>query len=83
MKREAPFIVGSRPRRYVVELQPFSVPNYVIQVVPPGQRQDGFREAPKYRLSEIDADTLAEMCDDFRRAVFEKAGITAPPRRNE
>lgn len=55
-------------------LQPFTVPNYAIQVVPPGKRQDGFVENPKYHLSELDVETLEEMCAEFRSGVFEKAG---------
>lgn len=56
-----------------VELQPFMVPNYVIQVVPPGRREEGLREAPKFRLCDLDDLTLTQLCDDFRAAVFAKA----------
>jgi hypothetical protein len=76
------FIIGSRPRRFVVELRPFTVPNYVIQVTPARPRQEGFVEAPKYALTELDADTLAQLCDDFRKSVFEKAGKPDPSRRD-
>jgi hypothetical protein len=61
-----------------IELHPFTVPNYVIQVVPVRPRQEGFKEAPAYPLSEVDADTLATMCSDFRAAVFAKAGKADP-----
>lgn len=61
-----------------VELRPFSVPNFVIQVMAPGKRQDGFKEAPSYALSELDADTLSEMCDEFRAEIFKKAGKEDP-----
>ncbi len=66
----------SRPMK--IELRPFTVPNYVIQVTGATRRQDGFREAPSYPLSEVDADTLARMCSDFRAAVFAKAGKADP-----
>ena len=62
----------------MVELQPFNVPNYVIQQMPPGKREDGWKEAPKYKLSEVSEVTLSKLCDDFRRAVFEKAGKLDP-----
>jgi len=56
-----------------VDLKPFRVPNYVIQEVPPGRRQDGFKEAPKYHLSELSDDVLAALCDQFRLDVMAKA----------
>jgi hypothetical protein len=70
--------------RKSVELRPFTVPNYVLQVEPPRQRQDGFREAPKYALADLDVETLDQLCWEFRRAVFEKAGKPDPSlsRRN-
>lgn len=61
-----------------VELRPFMVPNFVIQVTPAAPRQQGLREAPCYSLDEVDADTLARMCDEFRAAVFAKAGKADP-----
>lgn len=60
------------------ELQPFTVPNYVIQVVPPGTRQQGLQEAPKYHLSELDVETLEGLCAQFRRDVFSRAGKELP-----
>lgn len=61
-----------------IKLRPFTVPNFAIQVAGPVRRQDGFRESPSYPLSEVDAETLARMCDDFRAAVFAKAGKPDP-----
>lgn len=57
-------------------LKPFTVPNYVIAEPPkaPGEQPDG-----SFPLSMIDAATLERMCDDFRSAVFEKAGKSPPP----
>jgi hypothetical protein len=57
-----------------VELQPFTVPNYVIQKMPPAPREHGVMEAPKYALNELSADTLDGLCNEFRREVFAKAG---------
>lgn len=56
-----------------VELRPFTIPNFVIQVVPARPRQEGFSEAPKYHLSELSNETLSSMCNEFRDGVFAKA----------
>jgi hypothetical protein len=61
-----------------IKLQPFSIPNYVIMEVPPRSRQEGMVESPKFKLEELDAETLESLCDDFRKAVFAKAGKTDP-----
>jgi hypothetical protein len=65
-------------RHMKIALKPFTVPNYVIGEAPPRPRQDGWQEPPKWELGELDADTLSELCDDFRAAVFEKAGAADP-----
>lgn len=62
-----------------IELQPFSVPNYVLTVDKPRAREQAW-ETPKFALSELSPETLYRMCDDFRRTVFEKAGKSPPPR---
>lgn len=59
-------------------LRPFVTPNFVTAEAPARPRQDGWTAAPAIPLSELDADTLAQMCDDFRRSVFEKAGKQDP-----
>lgn len=61
-----------------VELQPFQTPNFVRAVVKPGKREDGMQEAPSYPLSDLDADTLDKLCQDFRSEVFRKAGKQQP-----
>lgn len=61
-----------------VDTQPWVVPNYIILKMPIRPRQDGFREAPKLHVKDIDADTLARMCDEFRAGVFRKAGKADP-----
>lgn len=63
-----------------VELFGFTVPNFVIQKMPPRPRQDGygFAENPKFALKEIPAEDLAALCDDFRASVFAKAGKSDP-----
>lgn len=61
-----------------VELQPWMTPNYVLGKTPPHPRREGFTECPKWPLSEIDAVTLAKMCDEFRAEIFRKAGKNDP-----
>ena len=56
-----------------VKLQRFQVPDTVYPVVPPGRRQDGYHPIPGFNLSEIPAEELSELCDDFRAAVFSAA----------
>jgi len=56
-----------------MKLRPFTVPNFAIVELPPGQRQDGFKEAPSFPLHNLSPETLASMCDEFRAAVFVKA----------
>lgn len=62
-----------------VELQPFTVPNFVLQVIPPRAREAGIDKPVSFHLSELDADTLDRLCWQFRAAVFEKAGKKMPP----
>jgi len=61
-----------------VELQPMRIPNFILGVAKPGRKQDGFREGPKWSLSEISEETLSELCNQFRKDVFEKAGKVDP-----
>lgn len=56
-----------------VTLRPFTVPNFVLC-----ERPDDGPE-PCYPLSEVDAITLDRLCNEFRDAVFAKAGKQQPP----
>lgn len=62
-----------------VEINPFSVPNFVTIVEKPKPRQDGFKPSEGIPLSELDEITLEKMCDEFRASVFKKAGKSRPP----
>jgi hypothetical protein len=62
-----------------VELQPFTVPNYVLTVQPTRLKQEGIVETPKLALSDLDSMTLERLCNEFRDAVFNKAGKSRPP----
>lgn len=55
------------------ELQPFSVPNYVLVKGRPGLRQDALKEGMKYHVSELDEAMLEALCRQFRDDVFRKA----------
>lgn len=57
-----------------VKLKSFTVPNYVI--TEGGAHKvggDEFVDPLKYRLSELDSETLEKLCEEFTRAVFKKA----------
>lgn len=57
-----------------IELEPFRVPNYVMVKQKAGLRQDGARlDSPKYHVKDLDIDTLSQLCDEFREAIFAKA----------
>lgn len=60
-----------------VELEPFSVPNFVRLKQKEGKTQDS-SELACYSLSKFDADTLLSLCEDFKQEVFRKAGKTIP-----
>ena len=61
-----------------VKLRPFTVPNYVIHETPPERRQNGFLEAPKTALKDLDDQTLSALCEEFAESVFKKAGKQRP-----
>ena len=61
-----------------VKLQPFSTPNYVIAESKSELKQDSMVESPKWHIKEVDETTLSEMCDQFRKDIFEKAGKRDP-----
>lgn len=61
-----------------VELVPMGTPNFIMQKMSAGQKQDGFKESPKFALSELDEETLAGLCDEFRAEIFQKAGQIDP-----
>lgn len=56
-----------------LKLQPMSVPNFVIAMMLPRERQEGMVESPKFHLRELEPEVLSELCDEFRRNVFAKA----------
>jgi hypothetical protein len=65
--------------KHTIELQPFTIPNFVRQVMPAGKRQGGFQESPAIHLSELSLETLEAMCAEFRLGVLQKAGKQPSP----
>lgn len=61
-----------------VKIQPFQVPDFVLAETEAKLKQEGMVETPKYALSELSADTLEELCEEFKKSVFEKAGKGRP-----
>ena len=61
-----------------VKLRPFTVPNFVLAEGPAYSRIEGPPASMSYRLADLETETLAALCDDFRRSVFEKAGKADP-----
>lgn len=57
-----------------MKIRPFPVPDSVILDQPPGQRQDGLKPLPEVLLSYLSVETLDQLCNEFRAAVFAKAG---------
>ena len=63
-----------------IKIKPWIVPSFVSAEMPPGKREDGFHpdSVPKWKLSELDAETLDAQCREFRAEVFRKAGKKDP-----
>lgn len=61
-----------------LDIQPFDVPDSVSLITKPGKRSDGFKPSPKFLISELDSKILSEMCNEFRKNVFEKANKKDP-----
>ncbi len=63
--------------KLTVELEPWTIPNFVRPKRPVGKRQDGinFTDVDCVRLEDCSYETLNSMCNEFRKAVFDKAGI--------
>jgi hypothetical protein len=57
------------------ELKPFTVPNFAITERDPRLEI----EETSLPLKALDSDTLDRLCNDFRAAVFKKAGKPQPP----
>lgn len=61
-----------------MDIQPFSIPQYVFAKSKPGLKQDGFQENPKQALKELISDILDKLCIKFCKDVFKQAEICDP-----
>ena len=57
-----------------IKLKPFNTPNYVLVEGEVGERQDGLVQNKKFKLSELDGDTLSALCEQFVKDIYKKAG---------
>ncbi len=55
------------------ELQPFSVPNFVLTTPKTGTRQQGFVVVPTYALGDLSDETMHSLCVQFRNDVLDRA----------
>lgn len=72
------------------KIKPFQVPNFAIVEVPKSQQETVYRGDERsfnaasagstisIPLSDVDAESLSDLCDEFRKSVFEKAGKKDP-----
>jgi len=62
-----------------VELKPFNVPNFVIigSLLRPEGERDKFENG--IAISNVSAEALEKLCEEFTDAVFKKAGKQRPP----
>ena len=66
-----------------IELRPFQTPNYAVEVMKPGRRQDGIKEPRSHPLSDLPDDVLEAMCAEFRDEVFRKARLGRGEKGND
>lgn len=64
--------------RMQVPIKPFTTPNFVILDIPERSKQAGFQELQCLPIKDVDVETLDKLCQDFREAVFTKAGKPDP-----
>lgn len=60
--------------QYEVEINPFTVPNFVTTKEQPKGREEGFKPSDGIPLSALDSFTLDKLCEDFKNEVFRKSG---------
>ena len=59
-----------------LKVKPFRIPNFVLA---DKQAADASNDT-KFALSDLDADTLERLCEQFTKEVFKKAGKQRPAR---
>lgn len=64
----------------LVEIEPFYAPDYVcVSNMSLANVVETTAPKPTIPLSALDSDALWALCDEFRAAVFRKAGKELPP----
>jgi hypothetical protein len=58
--------------KFEMEIIPFEVPVKVYLKTPPRKRQDGFQQVPTVKISDLPREALQELCDEFRRKIFDQ-----------
>ena len=61
-----------------ITFRPFISPHYALEGLSPHPGEAGFTTISARSIRDIDAETLSQMCDDFRADVFRKAGKADP-----
>ncbi len=61
-----------------IELQPFSVPNFVIPMPPIVLRQDGWKPVDSIPIADVPEDVLLQLCRQFVMDVFNKGNKPVP-----
>ena len=58
------------------ELAPWPAPSFARIEVPPGNRQDGFKEAPAIPVADLPKASLQALADEWLTDLYNKAGQT-------
>ena len=61
-----------------ITFRPFITPSYALEDLAPRPGEAGFTAIMARSIRDIDAETLSQMCDNFRADVFRKAGKEDP-----
>lgn len=56
-----------------MRVRPFTVPNFVLPILPPGNRQEGFKETPGIPVGDLSDEVLNQLVDQFRRDLLSNA----------
>ena len=59
--------------KVILNLKTPEVPNFIIIEMPPGKRQDGFKESPKLKVGDLTDLQLEQIASDWGKALFSKA----------
>lgn len=60
--------------KHTIELEPFTIPNFVRAKSKVVVSQVGFKEIPPIPLEDLSVNTLHELCNQFTKDVFARAG---------